>query len=89
MESPTARALRDALAGRHDPGLEANLREAARELSWAREQRRLLGVYEAPDQGRGQGLKPTRRRAMLLVRNTCSHDARVLRRGEGPRAARI
>jgi glycosyltransferase involved in cell wall biosynthesis len=66
-----ARALREALAGREEPRLRANLREAARELSWASEQGRLLAVYD--------DLGASRRRATVLVRNPCSHDARVLR----------
>jgi glycosyltransferase involved in cell wall biosynthesis len=72
-----ARALRDALAGRDEPRLEANLQAAAREFSWGREQRRLLDVYEALEPRRRR--EPARRRATVLVRNTCSHDARVLR----------
>ena len=66
-----ARALREALDGRGEPRLAESLREAALELSWAREQDRLLRVYD------GLGRRP--RRATVLVRNPCSHDARVLR----------
>jgi len=66
-----ARALRNALAARHENGLTDNLRAAAGELSWAREQRRLLDVYD--------DLGMRRRRATVLVRNPCTHDTRVLR----------
>jgi glycosyltransferase involved in cell wall biosynthesis len=66
-----ARALREALAGRAEPELARNLAAAAEELSWTREQQRLLAVYER--------LGTRRRRAAVLVRNPCSHDARVLR----------
>jgi glycosyltransferase involved in cell wall biosynthesis len=66
-----ARALREALAGRADRELASSLVAAAAELSWTRERQRLLAVYE--------GLGTRRRRAAVLVRNPCSHDARVLR----------
>ena len=41
-----ARALRDALEGHADAGLRERLAHAARELSWEREQQRLLGLYD-------------------------------------------
>ena len=68
-----ARTLREALARRQDPTLALRLEEAANELSWKREQRRLLRVYDE--------LAAERRRAVVLVRNPGSYDARVLREG--------
>jgi glycosyltransferase involved in cell wall biosynthesis len=41
-----AQALRIALAHRQDDALRERLRRAAEELSWSREQHRLLGLYE-------------------------------------------
>jgi glycosyltransferase involved in cell wall biosynthesis len=41
-----ASALRDALARRHDPDLRLHLTLAAQELTWSREQSRLVGLYE-------------------------------------------
>ncbi|HST55731.1 MAG TPA: glycosyltransferase family 4 protein [Solirubrobacteraceae bacterium] len=43
------RALGDALSACRDPGLRARLTEAAQELSWSREQQRLLGLYAKLD----------------------------------------
>ena len=68
-----AGTIRQALSERDDGDLRHRLEQAAAELSWKREQTRLLELYE-------QLAKP-RRRAILLVRNPCSHDARVLREG--------
>jgi glycosyltransferase involved in cell wall biosynthesis len=62
-----AAGLRAALGARDDDALRARVATAADALSWSREAPRLLGVYA--------GLEG--RRAMVLVRNTAVHDARV------------
>jgi glycosyltransferase involved in cell wall biosynthesis len=68
-----ARTLADALAATN--GRSPDMAQAARELRWETEQRRLLEVYERLDvAGRTAGT-----RALVLVRNPVSHDGRVLR----------
>ncbi|MGH2945011.1 MAG: glycosyltransferase [Solirubrobacteraceae bacterium] len=61
-----ASALRTAMNG----AAAARVPAAARELSWARERHRLEQVYAALERPR---------RALVLVRNTATHDARVRR----------
>src|SRR6516165_7658399 len=78
-----AAALRTALQHRDDPGLRARLDAAAEELSWDREQQRLLGLYERLGQVSGS----RRPFALLLVRNSVSHDGRVLRAARTAAAA--
>jgi glycosyltransferase involved in cell wall biosynthesis len=71
-----ALALRRALSARNESTLRQRLAHAADDLQWGREQTRLLDLYrglEAERPTRSPG--PT----LLLVRNTVSHDARVLR----------
>lgn len=83
-----ADGLTAALRHRRDPQLQERLARAASELSWSREQVRLIELYrwlQRPPCGRGQGrraaapTKPEQRPLLLLVRNAVSHDARVLR----------
>lgn len=71
-DTTLAEALRRALAARAAASLGERLRTAARELSWDAERGRLRTVYEVVRQ-RGDP------RAVILVRNTVSHDARVAR----------
>jgi glycosyltransferase involved in cell wall biosynthesis len=70
-----AATLRTALQQRGDPVLRARLDAAAQELSWDRERERLLELYDRL----GGELRSGRPLAVLLVRNSVSHDGRVLR----------
>ena len=67
-----AAALRRVLAEREQ--LRPALARAARELSWERERLRLIALYEP-----WRSPPRTTRRALVFVRNSCTHDARVLR----------
>src|SRR4051794_20244524 len=66
-----AERLRAALDERGDPGRAERLRRAAAALSWEREQHRLLALYAR--------LERRPRRALVVVRNPVTHDARVHR----------
>jgi glycosyltransferase involved in cell wall biosynthesis len=71
-----AGALSTALAARDDPALGSRLARAASELRWAREQERLLDLYAGLRRDEARSSSPL---ALLLVRNSVTHDGRVLR----------
>ena len=73
-----AALLEPAAAERH----RAAARRAAGELTWSTERERLLDVYRAVLARRAALM-----RAVLLVRNTCRHDSRVLREARTLREA--
>jgi glycosyltransferase involved in cell wall biosynthesis len=78
-----AAAVRAALGQRDDPALRVRLDAAGQELSWNRERARLLELYDRVVHEAGPG-KPL---ALLLVRNSVSHDGRVLRAARTAAAA--
>lgn len=63
------------VALREGPTKREALARAAAELHWSREAEKLLGVYDA------LGTRHNRPRAIVLVRNSVTYDARVLREG--------
>jgi glycosyltransferase involved in cell wall biosynthesis len=69
-------ALEHALQARGDPALQERLARATRELRWSHEQVHLTSLYRQLDGCEQAGSEPT---ALLLVRNSVSHDSRVLR----------
>jgi glycosyltransferase involved in cell wall biosynthesis len=71
-----ADALGRALRERGDPERRHRLAEAAEQLHWSSEQRRLLELYERLGRGADQATAPL---VLALVRNGVSTDARVLR----------
>jgi len=74
-----AAAIRETLARRDE--LAPVLAAAGRSLSWAAESRKLTGLYDRLAGHRGE-------RVAVLVRNGCSHDARVLREAQTLRRLR-
>ncbi len=71
-----AATMTQALREADDPELHRRLGQAARELRWAVEQTRLLELYRGLQDGASEPARPS---VLLLVRNSVTHDARVLR----------
>lgn len=78
-DDPTAlaAAIRDVLA--RNGALTSTLDRARRTLAWEVEQRQLTDLYEHLAEGRDRG------RALVLVRNGVTHDARVRREADALR----